>query len=1045
MRPTVTVGAILFLAAGALYAQNASLSGFIRDGSGAIVPKAAVQIRSLNTGLNYATLSNESGLYFFGSLTPGTYSVTVQAPGFQTEVKSPLKLDVLQQANLDFAMRVGEAKETVTVTASADLIQSNDASVSTVISHDFVDNMPLNGRSFNSLVELSPGTVMVATTEQSRGMYAINGQRSDSNSYMIDGVGANVGVSSSKGIGSGGAGSSVGASAVGSTSNLVSLDALQEFRIMTSTYAPEYGRTAGAQIAIVTRSGTNQFHGSAFEYLRNSILDANDWFANRAGQARVASRQNDFGGVFGGPIKKDRTFFFASFEGLRLRQPTFAITDVPSMALRQQAPAFLQPFMNAYPKPTGPDEIDVKAGKLNGFAPADAAITSPANMNAASLKIDHMVSSKLQLFGRYDYAPSHADSRATSIATALNGVTRFDDWLQTATLGAVSILTPTITNDFRANYSRSEGERHFFIDNFGGAVPLPDSVWFPAGDTSADAGVTFNIASGQHAGIAQGALANVINQQYNFVETVSMVKGAHQFKFGLNYFHYSTYGKGNSFQASTTYTDTGFLNNIPGTILSGLGSAVISISHPGELLFNSWSAYAQDTWKIRPRLTFTYGLRWEVDPPPGSAFGPQPYAVDQISNAGTMTVQPQGTHLYKTQYGNFAPRVGIAYQLSQNQQHMSVIRAGFGLFYDTGFGALSSLMSGQPFVASATLANIPIPFYPLPSQPQFATAPPFSGFQSVDPNLKLPVTYEWNVSVQQSLGSSQSLTVTYVGAAGRHLYVQEQYLGLSSSYLNLTTLGTNDSYSDYNALQVQYDHRFYHGLQVLANYAWSHSIDTASNDTVLVIHPANFYPAQNRGDSDFDLRNGFSLASVYQIPTPGFGGKIGRAILGGWAVDPLLRLRSSTPVDITNARTVSGSSITSRVNYIGGPVYIDDPTVPGGRRFNPLAFAIPTGFTQGDFGRNTMHGFTFNQLDASVHRIFRLAEHVRLQARGDFFNALNHPNFGNPNGAYSTSTTFGVSTSMLGKSLNSASAGGFNPLYQIGGPRSIQLSMRLTF
>lgn len=276
--------------------------------------------------------------------------------------------------------------------------------------------------------------------------------------------------------------------------------------------------------------------------------------------------------------------------------------------------------------------------------------------------------------------------------------------------------------------------------------------------------------------------------------------------------------------------------------------------------------------------------------------------------------------------------------------------------------------------------------------------------------------------------------------------MQEQHLGISPSFLAVTNFGTNDSYSNYHALQAQFDHRFSHGLQMLANYTWSHSIDTASNDTVAVITPPGFFPDQNRGNSDFDVRHSFSLAAVYLIPAPKFGGRAVRAILGGWGIDPLVRVRSSLPVDITNARTVSGSLITSRVNSVPGqPLYIDDPGVPGGRRFNPLAFTAPVGFVQGNFGRNVMRGFGYSQLDASAHRTFTLGEHVRLQFRGDFFNVLNHPNFGNPVGAFSTSATFGLATAMLGKTLNSASGGGFNALYQIGGPRSIQLSMKLQF
>lgn len=239
------------------------------------------------------------------------------------------------------------------------------------------------------------------------------------------------------------------------------------------------------------------------------------------------------------------------------------------------------------------------------------------------------------------------------------------------------------------------------------------------------------------------------------------------------------------------------------------------------------------------------------------------------------------------------------------------------------------------------------------------------------------------------------------------------------------------------------------GLEALVSYTWAHSIDTASNDTITVIHPANFYENQNRGPSDFDVRHSFTAALVYQFPNPAFAGKFGRAILGGWAIDPLVRARSALPVDITRSSTATGGTLfTSRVNLIPAqPLYIHDPSVPGERRLNPLAFMVPPGaaLTQGTLGRNAMRGFTFNQLDVSVHRTFRVYERLQMQFRSDFFNAFNHPNFANPSGTYTTATTFGASTAMLGKALNATAGGGFNSLYQIGGPRSIQLSLRVSF
>ena len=281
MRHSVTILVLLGSACTALYGQNASLSGFVRDPAKAAIPKAAVEAMSVDTAVKLNTITNDSGIYSFASLKPGRYDITVKVPGFQGESRR-VALEVAQAATLDFALRVGETKETVTVSGTAEMVRSTDASVSTVIGREFVSNLPLNGRSFNSLVELTPGAVTMPVNENSRGQYAINGQRADANYYSVDGVSANLGSGASQAPGQGGSGSTVGSAAFGGTNNMVSIDALQEFRILTSTYAPEYGRTPGGQIAVVTRSGTNQFHGSAFDYLRNDKLDANDWFNNRA-------------------------------------------------------------------------------------------------------------------------------------------------------------------------------------------------------------------------------------------------------------------------------------------------------------------------------------------------------------------------------------------------------------------------------------------------------------------------------------------------------------------------------------------------------------------------------------------------------------------------------------------------------------------------------------------------------------------------------------------------------------------------------------------
>jgi hypothetical protein len=1033
----------LACAATAIYAENASLSGFVRDPSGAAVPKAAVELRSVETGLKLQTLTNDSGVYSFASVKPGAYDLTISAPGFQPATSSGLTLEVAHPAALDFTLKVGESQETVTVNAAGDMVRSTDASVSTVITRDFVENLPLNGRSFNSLVELTPGAVTMAVNENSRGQYAINGQRTDANYYTVDGVGANLGGGASQAPGQGASGSTVGASAFGGTNNLVSLDALQEFRILTSTYAPEYGRTPGGQIAVVTRSGTNQIHGSAFDYLRNDQLDANDWFLNRSGKPKAAARQNDFGGVLGGPVRKNKTFFFFSYEGLRLRQPNTLATDVPANSLRQAAPAAIQPLLGMFPLPTGPEYTDAKTGKGTGLAPYLSAFSNPTTLNTPAIRIDHALTSRLQLFGRYDYAPSYGGVRGSG--SAANVTTQFDSPTQTATFGLIGILRPTITNDLRFNYSNAEGNRHYIMDDFGGAKPLSDSSLFFPGYSSADSVVTVRLLTGTQVSVSSGILARNTSQQYNAVDSFSVVRGAHQLKFGMDWRHFDTNLKNAIVQNIMQFNDTGSLSLVAGTVLSGLGTSLLSRNTPAEVLFNSWSAYAQDVWKLHPRLTLTYGFRWDRNAAPSSATA-NLIALTSMAVPNAVAVAPAGTPVYPATNRNFAPRLGLAWQLARDARWMTVVRAGAGEFYDTAYGFMINMLAGRVFASNVLLANVPMPLSSSTTLPPFAINPPFTNFTGIDPALRLPRTWQWNCAVEQALGGSQMVSVTYLGSAGRNLFTQELFANLNSTFLAGTTIGDNNSKSDYDALQVQFERRFAHGLQVLASYNWSHAIDTASSDTVSVIHPASFYFDQNRGNADFDVRHSFTAALVYQFPAPRFGGAAARTILGGWAVDPLVRARTALPVDITNSRSVGAVTTVSRPNLVPDqPLYIDDPSVPGGRRFNPLALAVPSGFVQGTFPRNVYRGFGFNQVDLSVHRTFRVNERIRLQFRSDFFNAFNHPNFANPSSTYTPATSFGVVTSMLGKALNATAGGGFNSLYQIGGPRSVQLSMRLAF
>ena len=347
--------------------------------------------------------------------------------------------------------------------------------MSTLIGNRFVENLPLNGRSFSSLIDLTPGVVLTQANFYDQGQFSVNGQRPDANYFLVDGVSANLGTAGSgTNLGQSGAGQLPATSAFGGTSNLVSLDALEEFRIQTSTFAPEYGRTPGAQISVVTKSGTNTFHGTAFEYFRNDKLDANDWFANRGALARPELRQNDFGGVLGGAIRKDKLFFFGSYEGLAVRQPHVANTYEPSLSTRQNAPAALQPLLNAFPLPNGPD-------LGNGTAAFSASYSDPSELNSSGIRLDYLPSQNVTIFGRYSDAPSSIVQRTGgTFQSNYSNASHTNYRTQSLTLGSTQAPNPRLTNEFHFNYSRSRANSFYTLDNFGGATPPPSSVLYPS-------------------------------------------------------------------------------------------------------------------------------------------------------------------------------------------------------------------------------------------------------------------------------------------------------------------------------------------------------------------------------------------------------------------------------------------------------------------------------------------------------------------------------------------------------------------------------------
>ena len=1035
--------------------ESAAVSGRVTDQSGAVVPGAEIELRDVDTNGVQVVKTNSEGFYSIPSIRPGNYVMSVRKQGFRTVSVTGITLDVQDNLSRNFTMLVGSSSESVTVTAGANNINTTDASVSTVVDHTFVENLPLNGRSFQDLIALVPGVLQVGSAYSgtgSSGEFSVNGQRTEANYFTVDGVSANTGTTpGSFGNGAGFAGATGSETAIGTTQAMVSIDALQEFRATTSTYSAEYGRTPGGQFALTTRSGTNDWHGSLYEYFRNDALDATNWFVDQLGLPKVEERQNDFGGTVGGPVRiphvydgKDKTFFFFSYEGARLRTPQGVQTTlVPDTALRANAPAALQPLLNAFPIP------QVEDGLGDGLGLYSAAYSLPSSSDSESLRVDQSVGSKTRLFGRFANTPS--------VATDYSGSIQFDSIINTRllTLGATTSVTPTQTNEFRFNITQANSNARNFSTSLGGAVPFdtstlpgPNGGSFPQDGGTIGVCFCFGDYSFAH---FNGSLKNS-QRQYNFTDSYSLALKSHVLRFGVDWRRLSTV------TSPITLFESVVFDSEASILANAADSATVNNDAftASEPIYTNFSAFVQDEWKATSRLSLALGVRWDVAPPPSNGRGTDPYTVDQIANLATTKLAPAGTPLWHTDWHAFAPRIGGAYQLRRVPGRETVVRAGFGTFFDLGNANASSGLGEIGFSSRVSYSNVS---FPLTSSQVTLPAPsvlaPYSTYiQAFDPHLVLPRTYEWNLALEQAFGSSNLLTVSYVGSAGRKLLSQFVYspedLGNpnfnSSACAACLYITKNGTSSNYHSLQTQFQRKLSRGLQALASYTWSHSLDDASSNFLL----------QERiwGSSDFDVRHNLQMGITYNIPSPS-GNRLVSALLSGWGLDTRISYHTALPVDIIGTQSQDPATHTF-LNFHpdvvpGQPLYLYGSEYPGGRIINANAFVAAPDNTEGNSGRNSARGFGASQVNLALRRQFPIHDRLKLQFRAEAFNVFNHPNFGgvvnylgsgpctplSPGQSY---YCFGVATDTLNNTL-----GGLNSLFQSGGPRSLQIALRLAF
>ncbi len=1018
---------------------NAAINGQVTDSQGKVVSGTEVQAVNIDTNVVYATKTNDSGIYAIPAVPPGRYRLLVRKDGFKEINKTDIVLHVQDILEQNFSLEVGSTSESITVSgANSNVINTTDGSVSTVIDRQFVANIPLNGRSFQDLISMTPGVTTQSPQSTSGvgyigavGDFSVNGQRTESNTYNVDGVSANVGAGNGYGVTGAATGGAIASStALGTTQSLVSVDALQEFRVLSSTYSAEYGRSPGGQFNLLTRSGTDQLHGTAFDYLRNNFFDANDWFNDHYGVPIPALRQNDFGATLGGPIFIPRvydghkkSFFFFSYEGLRLAQPQAASAQlVPDQFLREEAPSAIQSILDAFPLPT-PGGVDYGDASNPSLAQFLKSYSVPSNLNATSVRFDHVFSPKLVVFFRAAYAPSSAVTRS------LSSVSQSAFSTQTYTLGATSQLSTRTTNDFRLGYAKSDSKILQYLDSFGGATPVNLAAAVEAGpESTALASIFLDFSGVGYTELSSGPNQNGL-RQWNAVDSLSYLKGKHAFKFGVDYRYFESPISPATPQVYPLFFGASDVLNNAAT---ETGALTLAKATP---IFNELAAFAQDEWRLRPTVSLSLGLRWEVNPPPTGANGQNAYTISgSLATPSTLDIAPRGTPLWHTPWFNFAPRLGIAWQARSSPGWETVLRTGGGVFFDTDNQVAGSGFNGAGFSAVQTYFSVPLPLTADEVNLPISMTPPYSTVYALPQHLQLPYTLEWNASLEQVLGKVQSFTVSYVGSNGRR-QLEEQELSLSSINPNFTYLlyYKGGLSSNYNALQASFKRSLSHGLQALASYTWSHAIDFGSTYTVLYVL---------RGNADFDVRNTFSGALSWDLPQAGHD-LAANVFLNKWGLDGRFIARSGFPVGLEgnlDTDLATGAFYYSGVDQVPNqPIYLYGSQYPGSRAINPSAFTAPLGTLAGNAPRNFVRGFGETQVNLAARREFQLADHLRLQFRAETFNLLNHPNFGYVD-PFLTDITFGQATAMLNQSLGTVAS-----QYQQGGPRSMQFALKLLF
>jgi hypothetical protein len=1029
-RPLRTVGLLVFLFSGIAGAQvsTGTISGTVKDSSGAVLPAAKVVILNEDTGISRTLDADENGHYAALSLSLGNYQVTGMKEGFQTEVRTGIVLTVGRQEVVDLSLSVGAVAQSVEVRGSAPLVDSTTATLGSLVDDRTIRELPLNGRSYDQLALLQPGVTLTSPGKTSSTAYtfgtgarfSVGGQLPNSNLFLLDGTNIN---DQANGTPGGAAGTNLG------------VDTILEFKIFTSLYKAEFGHSTGSVTTAVTRSGTNSFHGTAFEYIRNHVLDAKNFFD--VGSAPPPFIRNQFGGVIGGPIKKDKTFFFAGYEGLRQGLGTTQIATVPTVLARQGIlptgkvtvnPAVV-PFLDLYPLPNGRDFGDGSAE----FLSSPTAVTNEDNVMG---RIDHQLNDKTSIFGRYVFdqdsvnAPLNLPDQVQVIGTRR----------QYATLQLKNILGANALNEFRFAFNRT----HSAFDQVTTPDPGPQVSLIPGQPLGGLAVGGIVTSSGSRAitplgpTAGQGAFLWAWNI-LQFGDDFNYVKGKHTFKTGVDVQRLQDNTTNTGFLRGN-YTFTTFPNFLTGTASSLQAAAPLGVTPEWGIRQTLVAVYGQDDFAVTSRLTLNLGLRWEAPTDPIDVNGKTSILPSFASTS--MAVWPSFFGVGKK---NFEPRFGLAWQL--NASGKTVLRLGAGIYHDQILPWLFAQQTRTPPFFASFLATNP----PFPNGYQILGPGAPIALNVMAPFNKTLVDDQYSVSIEQQLSRNTVLEVSYVGNHANHigLSIEEDtpipttcstalhncpaglpdgttFYPANAPRRNTAWAGEkviqNVGNSDYNALTVTLRRQFANGFQGQIFYTYAKALDegTSISGAESTRSPGSIMdpedPSRDWGLSDFDARHSIVGNFVYAIPFRS-GSRVLEALAGGWTLNGISTFRSGMPFTAILSTSVSRNKATngladrpnlnpgfsSSPNHgvsAGCPGFAVGTKVGGAANFfDPCAFSSPAAGTYGDVRRNSIIGPGTAAVDLALSKTFKTTETTTLTFRVEAFNIMNHANFGLPNGA----------------------------------------------